>query len=272
MAKPSDIQPVARSKHARVCIYGDPGVGKTRLIGTSPGRVLLISPPTDHADSLLPGDKERVERRTVADWDGMWNTLDYLRHEGDNWDWVWLDSVSLMQDHLLDDIWETVVREKPHRARYGLDQGEYGINMFRIGQWMRHIVGPDSFNFGFTAHAIQLLPSDDPEADRKLMPWVQGKMMSPKLCGYMNQVLFMEVAKIGGKDDRRVLRTHASERYYAKDQFDMDQKSHRVVDPTMDKVVGLIEQSRGAPLGAAPAKRRAQAKTRRPITRTKGRK
>ena len=256
MARPSSIQPVKRSKHARVGLYSDPGVGKTRLVGTSArlGRTLIIRPPTDHTDAILLPDKEKLEEAVLSDWDGMNQMLDHLRHEGEQYDWVWLDSVSLMQDHLLDDIWDTVITEKPARARYGPDKGEYVINMHRIGVWMRHVVGPDNFNFGFTAHTAQLLPSDDPEEDKKLMPWVQGKNMSSKLCGYMNAVLFMEVATIGGKKDRRVLRTHATDRYYAKDQFDMDVKTHRVVDPTMPKLVTLMEKGRGAPLGKPAAR------------------
>lgn len=238
-----------RSRHARLCVYSDPGVGKTRLAGTSPGKVLLIRPPTDHTDAMLVEDRARVEEAVLYDWDGMNSMLDYLRHEGDQYDWVWLDSVSLMQDHLLDDIWDTVIHEKPARARYGPDKGEYGINMHRIGVWMRHVVGPDNFNFGWTAHTAQLLPSEDPEQERKLMPWVQGKNMSSKLCGYTNATLFMEVTTIGGNKNRRVLRTHATDRYYAKDQWDMDTKTHRVVDPTMPKITALIEERRGAPLG-----------------------
>lgn len=252
--RPKTIQPVARSKHARLCVYSDPGVGKTRLVGTScrctRGRTLIIRPPTDHTDSMNLQDKERCEEAILQDWDGMNEMLDYLRHDGDQFDWVWLDSASLMQDHLLDDIWDTVVQEKPARARYGPDKGEYGINMHRLGVWMRHVVGPDNFNFGFTAHAAQLLPSEDPEEEKKLMPWIQGKNMASKFCGYTNATLFMEVATIGGKKDRRVLRTHATSRYYAKDQFDMDLKTHRVVDPTMPKLVEMIEKNRGAPLGA----------------------
>lgn len=263
----------AKSKHARIGLFADPGVGKTRLIGTSPGKVLIIRPPTDHTDSMFPEDKARVEERVVTDWDEMWAIEDELRHEGAKWDWVWVDSWSLLQDHLLDDIWETVIQEKPHRKRYGLDQGEYGINMHRIGQWMRHVVGPDLFNFGFTAHVAELAPSQDPEAEKILMPWIQGRMMSPKLCGYMNQVLFMEVTKIGGKDNRRVIRTHKTERYYAKDQFDMDPKTFRIVDPTMPKIIELIEKSRGVPLGTAVAERKkrtgSKAKPRRLTTTTR---
>jgi hypothetical protein len=258
MAEPEGIKAVAETKYARICVYADPGVGKTRLIGTSPGKVLIIRPPTDHVDSLFPADRKRVKQWVISDWDGMNQALDYLRMEGGGWDWVWLDSASLMQDHLLDDLWETTIAEKPHRARYGLDKQEYGINMFRLGTWMRHMVGPDTFNFGFTAHPASLLPSEDPEEEKKLMPWIQGKNMSPKFCGYMNQVLFMEIAKIGEDPSRRVLRTHATERYYAKDQFDVDVSNHRVVVPGkgeggMKKLIGLIEKQRGRPLGELPA-------------------
>jgi hypothetical protein len=252
---------VSRSKHARIGLYGDPGVGKTRLIGTSPGRVLIIRPPTDHTDSMLPADRARVKELVISDWDGMMEVLERLRHEGDQWDWVWLDSISLMQDHLLDDIWETTIAEKPHRARYGLDKQEYGINFMRLGIWMRHMVGPDLFNFGFTAHTAELLPSEDPEAEKKLMPWVQGKNMSPKFCGYMNVVAFMDQAKIGGKADRRVLRLNSSERYFAKDQFDMTEDG-RIVDPTMVKVSELIDESRARAAAATPVRRR----RRRPAT------
>jgi hypothetical protein len=259
MTKPKEIKPVIKSKHARVCVYADPGVGKTRLIGTTPGRVLLIHPPTDHQDAMFAADKGRVERWMVDDWDDMNNVLDYARHGlPDDFDWVWVDSGSLLQDHLLDDVWDTAVREKPVRARYDVDQGEYGINMSRLGRWFRHMIGPDTFNFGFTAHTASLLPSPDPEEERKLMPWIQGKNMSPKICGYMNQVLFLEIAKIGGEEAKRVIRTHASERYYAKDQFDMDPDTHRVVIPGvgeggMSKIIKLIEKSRGVPLGETPS-------------------
>lgn len=268
MAKPEEIKSASDSRFAHICIYGEPGIGKSRLIGSSPGRVLVLRPPTDHLDSLLPADKKRVEEWVVNDWDDMNRALDYLRLEGGNdWDWVWVDSMSLLQDHTLDDIWETVKAEKPHRARYGLDQAEYGINMLRLGVWIRHVVGPDTFNFGFTAHAAMLYPQQvskqglDDKAEPKLMPWIQGKNMSPKFCGYMNQVLYMEVAKVG-EEERRVIRTNASERYYAKDQYDIASNG-RIVNPTMPKIVAAIEKARGVPLGTLPRKTKPAAPRRR---------
>jgi phage nucleotide-binding protein len=262
VSKHPKIKPGAQdSTHVKMCVFGDPGVGKTRLIAQSSGKVLVIHPPTDHRDSVLKADKARIETWKIEDWDDMNECIDFLRQEGGQYDWVWVDSMSLLQDHLLDDLWDTAVREKPARARYGLDKQEYGINFFRLGGWMRHVIGPDLFNFGFTAHTAQLLPSQDEEESMKLMPWIQGKNMSPKFCGYMNVVAFMEVATIGGKR-KRVLRLDSTERYYAKDQFDMT-KDGRIIDPTMTKVEGLITASRG-PAGATINKGR-PGRTRRPV-------
>lgn len=267
MSKPDFVQPIWKRKHAAMCVYADNGVGKSRFIGESPGNLLIIRSPTDHLDSLKPEDKARAEEAVVTDWDEMNTLLEFLRHEGDQYDWVWADCMSNIQDWGLDDIWETTVKEKPHRGRYGLDKQEYGINMTRLGVWMRHLVGCDKFNFGFTAWPTELAPSQDDEQDEKLMPWIQGKNMASKFCGYMQVVAFMEVAKIGGVPNRRVLRLDASERYYAKDQYDMT-KSGKMVDPSMVVIDKLIKEKRAEAKAAAERKTKKPAASRRkPIKR-----
>ncbi len=251
MNKPGIIKPMVLTKHIFMAVYGDPGIGKTRFVGTSPGRVLIIRPPQEHMDSFLPSDHARaargeIEEAVVKDWDDMDKLLDYLRIDGEEYDWVWIDNLSILQDVLLDDIWDTVVHEKPARARYGLDKGEYGINMDRISRWLRHIVGPDKFNFGFSAHG-ETAPSPDLDEEgdpiAKLMPWVQGKGMATKCSGYMNIVALMNKATVKGGKDKRAIRTDSSPNFYAKDQFDAF--GGRVLDPSMPKVLELIEKSPG---------------------------
>lgn len=219
-ADPDAVKPLTRSKHIRLCIYGDPGAGKTDFVGSSPGKVLIIRPPQDHTDSILR-PREGLREWVIKDgWSEMnEEVLEYLRMDGHKWDWVWVDSVSILQDVLLDDIWDTVTTEKPDRKRYGLDKGEYGINMLREGIWMRHIIGADQFHFGWTGHPEPLRSSDkDEDGDPivKLMPYVQGKQMSNKFCGYVNFVGWIEKGK-GGK---RFLRAAGDEVHYAKDQYD----------------------------------------------------
>lgn len=267
MAKPAAIQKVGRSKHVRLLVHGDPGVGKTRFAGTSPGKVLLLRPPVEHTDSLLPEDRARVEEWVIQDHDELQQALDYLRHEGEEWDWVWFDNISLWQDVGLDDLWETVIAERPGRARYGLDKQEYNINMTRLSRFIRYVVGPDKFHFGVVAHSAELKPSEDPEAREKLMPWIQGKNMSPKICGYMNMVAFYERAEFesGGETSlKRVMRFEATDRYYAKDQFDAFLPSHRLLEPTMPKLVAAVNKVRGEKPASATKR---PAKATRPVRR-----
>jgi len=189
-------------------LYGPPGAGKTRLIGENPS-TLILRPPTDHTDSIrVVGADEWV----IDDWAAMGEAHEYCRHNPTDYNWVWFYSISLFQDSGLDDIWDGVVAAKPHRAEYGVDKGEYGRNMWRLGQWVRHMVGIQGFNFGITAHPAEL---EHPITGKlKFQPWIQGKNMSTKIQGYMNIVAYLEVVEQDGAE-RRVLRTAGTHAYEA---------------------------------------------------------
>ena len=257
--------PTTNTKHIFLGLYGEPGIGKTRFAGTTPGKVLLLRPPVDHTDSILPDDKGRIEEKVIHDWSDMDNEEDRLRAEGGKYDWVWIDSWSLLQDVLLDDLFNAAITRKAARKEFGPDKSEFGINMYRIGAFMRHIIGPDLFNVGFTGHPATLASPDlDEDGDpvEKLMPWIQGRNMSPKLCGYTNLVCFMERA---GTKGRRVIRSQSDPRFYAKDQFDA-LPDGVLWDPTMPKLIDLIEKSPGRAKAGRSTKRPAT-KRRRTTTR-----
>jgi len=204
-------------------VHGDPGVGKTSLIGTggSDYRTLIIRPPIDHADPIVGSG---VQEMLVSNWEDIFDALEYLRHEGESWDWVWIDSISLLQDIGLDDVYESAIDSKGGRsgarARFGPDRGEYRINMWRLEQFIRFAVGASLFNMGVTAHSFWFT---DPElGNTQLMPWIQGRAMPQKICGMMNLVAYMEVVRRevrGQTRESRVLRVNKTERYYAKCQF-----------------------------------------------------
>lgn len=243
--KPAIIEPASKSRHIFLALHGDSGIGKSRLAGTSPGKVLIIRPATSHLNSLNADDFARVEQAKVADWDDMLELQTYLRADGEEYDWVWVDELSALFHTLLDDVWSDALKRKPERAEFDLDKGEFGINMNRLTRWLRHAaVGPDKFNFGYTAWSV-VGPSPDQDDDgdpiEKLMPWIQGKGMPNMCAGYMNVVAYYHKAKIGGEEDVRVLRTESSPRYYAKDQWGAF--GGRLVRPTMPKLIEKVEGS-----------------------------
>jgi hypothetical protein len=265
MAQPAAIRPLGRSAHVRICVHGDPGAGKSRLVGTSEGKVLILRPPFEHVDSIITAGNSSAEEWVIPDWDEMDQVLEYLRMEGKVWDWVWLDSISLWQDAGLDDIWETVLAEKPARARYGLDRAEYGINMMRLARWVRNIVGPDTFNFGVTAHSEPLAsPDKDEDGDPivKLMPWVQGKQMANKVCGYMNLVTFLEVKELDDKFTR-VLHTTSTEIWYGKNQFDKSGDDWAMRRPTIPGLITRVEEARSKKSATTTKRRPRRKPTRR---------
>lgn len=263
MSKPSTIQPLGASSKICWSLYSDPGAGKTALIGSHTERVLIVAPPTDHRDSIVTmlGPRPNIEEWVVRQWDDLFEVPEYMRQEGYRlYDWLWLDSISLVQDTGLLDIWDTVIHEKPHRRRYGVDKQEYGINMFRLNEWVQQMVTMPGFNFGFTAHPFE---AETLEGDLKLMPYIQGKNMAPKLCGYMNLVTYLQVEEGDNGDvKRRVLHSHGTDRFYAKDQFNAFGDKGRVVNPTMPKIMKMLE-----PVTPAATPKRRATRTRR---RTKG--
>ena len=255
------IQSLRPGKAINLLVFADPGWGKTRLAGSSPGKTLILRPPQDHTDSILKADRASTKEWVLNDWDDMWEAMEFCRHDGKQFDWIWLDSISLLQDIGLDDIWNTVITEKPARKRYGLDKQEYGINMFRLSQLIRQIVAAGEFNFGVTAHPAELAWSEDEETMDKLMPWVQGKNMAPKISGYMNMVAFGDQTDSG----KRQLHFTATSRYYAKDQFDAFPKG-KLLDPTMPKIVDAIDKTRPAAKATGTSKTRRAGTSRRRTT------
>lgn len=251
MAKPDQIKSPKRTKHTFFGLYGFSGVGKTRLIGEYEAppefagqKVLIIRPPIEHTDSIRKPDL--FEEWVVSGWSQMDEVLDYLKYDGKNHPFVWLDSISAFQDTGLDDIWADVIAAKPSRKKYGVDKGEYGVNMTRLGQWVRAVVSLDAFNFGWTAHPfLGSVLNDEGSHDDLLLPWVQGKNMPLKMCGYMNLVGYYQVKK-QKEGEVRVLRTNLTENYFAKDQYDAFANG-RMVNPTMNKIMAAIDKAKPTP-------------------------
>lgn len=255
-----EIRDVSASSNIFWLIHGDTAIGKTTFIGSCAEmglKTLIIRPPTEHVDAILrSGAKEIV----VRDWTEIAEAEDYVRYNGHEWDWVWLDSASLLQDIGLDDVYEATLDSKGgrggRRAMFGPDRSEYRTNMWRIESMIRHIVGSGGgFNFGVTAHSFWYTPSDDElasGADSVLMPWIQGRRMPSKICGMMNVVSYYELVRreVRGKTkEQRVMNFNKTVKFYAKCGFRLPDGGSpfdggRLWEPTMEKFVESISEAR----------------------------
>lgn len=270
-----EIRPVGASSKINMLIHSDIGVGKTTLIGTlgAASKVLIMRPPIDHADPIVGSGVQEME---VRDWPDIFEGLEYMRHDGHEWDWFGIDSISLLQDIGLDDVYEGVLASKGgrtgERAKYGPDRGEYRVNMWRLEQFVRYMVGAGVCNLIITAHSHWYEPYGVEDASAELWPWIQGKQMPQKICGMMNLVGYYQVLERevrGEKRLQRVLHTNKSSVYYAKNQFTgAFGESGDIWNPTMPDILSKIDTVRGA---AALARRGRRTTATRPAGRRSGR-
>lgn len=248
---------LSRDQGVSMLIFGMPGVGKTRLIATGP-RTLIIRPPADHVTSVdFPTDAEEI---VVRDWSDLMEAQHYVFTEGyERFDWVWLDSVSLFQDYGMEDVMADAIRRKPDRAiekggervpEFGPDKGEYRTNMDRVAKFVRDMQGlaeEGKINLGLTAHPFEMY---DPVTEEDVFaPWIQGRNMVTKVCGYMNIVAYLSQPQPEKQSQagQTILLTRAKG-FYGKDQYECfpELKSGRrgIVNPTMPKVIAAIEAVR----------------------------
>lgn len=257
-----NIHPVGSGDWVRWMMHSFPGWGKTSLLATAAdlGKVLIVRSSLD----LMPARAVKTPGldEVVCDtWEQMLEVQDFARMSDHDYLFIAWDSVSLAQDALLDDIWAGTIAEKPARAfkqdgtplltpASGLDRGEYGRNMERIQQWVRHMTRCNRFHFIIVGHSYEAQNQIDDAGGVFLQPWVQGKNMISKICGYTNLISFLEVKQSEKHGTWRRLHFAADTRWYAKDQFDAFPKGF-IDQPTVPKIMAAIEEARGKPLGTA---------------------
>lgn len=250
MPKPDAIKSMANLRAGiNILLYGDNGVGKTPLLGSSPRCLILNADPPDSVMSAKAYGST-ADVWNFGDWADAEEAFEYLRHTRDHgYEWVWLDSVTGMQFVGLDGIMEDLVASKPHRDRYVPDKHEYLQNMNRLSTWVRDMSALP-VNFGMTSHPFRWVDGDGEEV---VWPWVQGKDMPQKLCGWMNVIAYVKIGKAkvkGVEGSHQLVYTKELPSYYARDRFSA--LPSPMVDPTIPRIQSIIESKVGGNVKKVP--------------------
>lgn len=233
MAKPDAIKSMADVRAGiNLLVYGDNGVGKTPLIGSSPDALILNADPPDSVLSAkISGSTADIWH--IRDWHDADEAHEYLRHEKHPYKWVWLDSIPGMQEGGLAQLMDDLVAAKPARNRFVPDQHEYLENMNRLRLWVRYMSALP-VNFGITAHPFRTTDNDDEEIT---YPWVQGKNMPQTICGFMNVIGYLRLRSKNGTTEQ-VLHTSKLTKYYTRDRYYALPTA--MVNPTIPKIEKAI--------------------------------
>ena len=82
-----------------VCIYGKGGTGKTTLLGTMPGKGMVIDVPTIEGGTMVLADKaDSIDVFEANDWRDLGDVYTYLLNEKHVYDWVAVDTITAAQD------------------------------------------------------------------------------------------------------------------------------------------------------------------------------
>jgi hypothetical protein len=232
-ARPPQIVPLGEGldKFIRILVYSRPGQGKTVLAGTGGAKTLILEADRGTESAVVRGSK--AQKWELTDWESLYEAISYLRHGGaSDFDWVWLDSLTLFQERGMDDIMEELHARKPHREIWAPDKGEYGQNMNRLSRAIRELKDLP-INLGITAHEY-LWEDENGVVEPMIMPRIQGRGMPEKVCSYMGVVGRMELKASKDGKDYTVLDCRGTERFYGKDRYGT---IGRMVRPTIPKIV-----------------------------------
>lgn len=239
MARPKAIQPISRQENfINMILHGEPGVGKSVFAGSSPRALILTHDPDEMSSPAEWGSKADVW--PVTNLKDLDDSYEYMRHEGvDDYEWVWIDNGTLLQELCMDRVMEDLVAEKPHRNRWVPDMHEYLVVQNQLSTYIRYFKSLP-IHFGVTAHTMR---AEDEDGKITYIPMFQGGQgaLSQKLCGYMGVVGYMYVVRKREGDktvESRRINVSKRSKFYAKSRFKGLQGE--MTDPTIPKMMDAV--------------------------------
>lgn len=236
------IAPVKeRSQYINILLYGDSGVGKTRLAGSADAvpslrKVLFVD--IEGGTTTLVNSYPNCEVVRVKNWKEMQQVYDALYNKDVDYNTVVLDSLTEIQKFNMSDIMMSVVQKRPDLDPDVPSMREWGKNLEQIRRFVRGFRDLE-INTIFTALARS--ERDERTGITYTKPSLSGKM-ADEVAAFLDIVGYLyvkEVSTDGGTKMQRLLLTQKTDNVIAKDRSG---KLEQVIpDPDMSAIYKLLK-------------------------------
>lgn len=193
---------------AKVLIYGDPGIGKTRFLGTAQQDArtnpMLVLDFEGGTSTLVGLD---IDVFPVRDWKDFDDAYDFLLAGGHGYKSVAIDSVSETHWHMLSTLMDN--RDPGTRkVEDSNDQQEFGQALVQLRRFMRQFRDLPMHVF-YTAHAKD---DKDPKQGSIKKPALAGKAAN-EVMGVVDVAAYLTWADVGEGANKREVRVLVLKNY-----------------------------------------------------------
>ena len=232
-----------KTPFVNMLIYGESGVGKTRLSGSSDAvplmrRVLLID--IEGGTLTLRDTYPDVETVRIKTWNEMRAVYDEL-YVNPTYNTIIIDSLTELQKISMDQIMRRLVEEHEERDADVPGIREWNINLEQTRKFVRAFRDLP-VNTIFTALAKSDKNMRTGSVRRK--PSLSGKV-ADEVAGFLDIVVYLYAKEVEG-ENKRVLQCGQTEETVAKDRT--NNLPLTILEPTMDKIWAILhpKESNGA--------------------------
>jgi phage nucleotide-binding protein len=252
------------SNKINMLIYGEPGVGKTRIIGSCDAlpemrKVCILD--IDGGALTVRDTFPNVDVIRITSYKELQGVYDDLKAGGHSYQTIGIDTITEVQKYNMTDVMRNLVAKDPNRNEYVPDRREWGISSEMVRR-MIHAFKDLPYNTIFTAHV-----KDDEDQSTGVTikrPDLPGKL-ARQIPGWFDLVVYMYEREVNvrdregavvGKEVKRVWLTKNGGRTIVKDRTDKLPRNYIIEPnkPTMVDVHKILNGPRQGTLTAPTSK------------------
>jgi phage nucleotide-binding protein len=209
ISKTSDISKVGKT----MLVYGESGTGKSTLLGTLPGKTLILD-VEGGLTVLRDKDVDRVAiPETLENLKAVFDAL--VSSDNIDYDNICLDSGTELEKFML-------IRLAANSKNDGMpSMHDYGVVSFKMRDYMRKLrdLRERGVNVIVTCLEMPLeLEQGDSTIRTRLYPMLARKL-APEICGLFDVVARLEISAKPGHEGKRFLRMDGNEKIIAKNRY-----------------------------------------------------